>query len=44
MLRSVTELEEYTIDARDGTVGERDDEGRLLPVSITKDRVRNSPR
>jgi hypothetical protein len=74
-------LEEYTIDARDGTIGsvkdcyfddetwvirylvietgawlmgrdvlispfsigEPDDEGRLLPVSITKDQVRNSP-
>ena len=81
MLRSVTELEKYTIGATDGTIGsvkdcyfddetwvirylvietgawlmgrdvlispfsigEPDDEGRLLPVSITKDQVRNSP-
>jgi PRC-barrel domain protein len=81
MLRSVTELEKYTIGAADGTigsvkdcyfddeawvirylvvetgawlvgrevlispfsVGDPDEKGRVLPVSITKDQVRNSP-
>ena len=81
MLRSVTELEKYTIGAADGTigsvkdcyfddeawvirylvvatgawlvgrevlispfsVGDPDDKARVLPVSITKDQVRNSP-
>jgi len=81
MLRSVKELQKYSIDATDGTIGrvkdcyfdddawvvrylvietgawlvgrdvlisplsigESDDQRRLLPVSVTKDQVKNSP-